>query len=169
MNNHSEFSRTAPAISLFSLRLPTITLAITATLFVTACEDTRKPIASEGEPLTDCRVTDGDTISCGQGEARERIRFLGIDTPELPGHCRKGRDCVAGDPKASKRSLEAVMIGKQLSIERVGTDRYGRTLGIVFADGENLSCYQLANGGAKYVGKWDNGGRVADACPSLAE
>jgi endonuclease YncB( thermonuclease family) len=46
------------------------------------------------QTVSGCTVTDGDTIRCNG----ERIRLLGIDTPELPGHCRKGRDCVSGDP-----------------------------------------------------------------------
>lgn len=29
---------------------------------------------------------DGDTLRCG----RERIRLLGTDAPELPGHCQRG-------------------------------------------------------------------------------
>jgi endonuclease YncB( thermonuclease family) len=55
------------------------------------------------EPLYGCSVTDGDTIRCGD----ERIRLLGIDAPELPGHCRSGRNCAPGDPYASTSSLTA--------------------------------------------------------------
>lgn len=39
------------------------------------------------QTVSGCTVTDGDTIRCNG----ERIRLLGIDTPELPGHCRQGR------------------------------------------------------------------------------
>lgn len=44
---------------------------------------------------------DGETLRCG----KERIRLLGIDAPETPGHCRRGRKCVEGDPYASKAAL----------------------------------------------------------------
>lgn len=49
------------------------------------------------ELVAGCTVTDGDTIRCGA----ERIRLLGIDAPELPGHCRSGRACAPGDPYGS--------------------------------------------------------------------
>ena len=41
------------------------------------------------DTVSGCTVTDGDTIRCDG----EPIRLLGIDTPEVPGHCREGRDC----------------------------------------------------------------------------
>ena len=48
---------------------------------------------------------DGDTLRCG----RERIRLLGIAAPEMPGHCRRGRRCVEGDPVASRAALAAAI------------------------------------------------------------
>ena len=120
----------------------------------------RSAIATYDEPLSGCTVTDGDTIRCGD----ERIRLLGIDTPELPGHCRKGRDCVVGDPYAATTSLDAALTGK-LTIDRVGEDRYGRTLARVAGAKGDLSCWQLARGHATYKPRWDDGMRVARTCP----
>jgi len=114
--------------------------------------------------LAGCTVTDGDTIRCGD----ERIRLLAIDTPELPGHCARGRKCVEGDPFAASINLREAMEGKELTIERAGTDRYGRTVAVVYADGENLSCAQLAAGHAVYQARYDNGKLVAQDCPDLA-
>ena len=114
-----------------------------------------------GEPISGCTTTDGDTIRCGS----ERIRLLGIDAPELPGHCREGRDCAPGDPYASTSSLSGAMIG-QLTITRVGEDRYGRTLALVAGAKGDLSCWQLAHRQAIYKGNWDNGLRVARTCPA---
>jgi hypothetical protein len=116
-----------------------------------------------GEILAGCSVTDGDTIRCGN----ERIRLLGIDAPEMPGHCRQGRDCVEGDPYASTASLAAGMIGS-LSIERVGEDHYGRTLAVVAGSQGDLSCWQLRHEQAVYKAKWDDGLRVVRACPGAA-
>lgn len=95
---------------------------------------------------------DGDTLRCG----RERIRLLAIDAPELPGHCRRGRRCVTGDPVASTRSLRSRLPGRAM-IYRTGQDRYGRTLARVKVNGVDLSCYQLRAGAAAYRRKWDVG------------
>ncbi|THG37793.1 thermonuclease family protein [Sphingomonas olei] len=111
------------------------------------------------EPLSGCTVTDGDTIRCGS----ERIRLLAIDTPELPGHCRKGRNCAPGDPYAATASLEAALTGN-LTINRVGEDHYGRTLARVAGAKGDLSCWQLERGHAIYKPDWDNGMRVARTC-----
>jgi len=118
--------------------------------------------ASTAEPLSACTVTDGDTIRCGN----ERIRLLGIDAPDK--HCRRGRICAPGDPYASEDALAALMADQKLSIRRVGKDHYGRTLGMVYAGGQNLSCAQLSAGHAIYRADWDNGGAVRRECPSLA-
>lgn len=115
------------------------------------------------DTIIGCRVTDGDTIRCGS----ERIRLLGIDAPELPGHCRTGRVCVPGDPYASTQSLEAAMVG-ELRIERVGEDRYGRTLATLRGAKGDLSCWQLARKQAAYKPEWDNGMRIARTCPDAA-
>ena len=117
------------------------------------------------QTATNCRVVDGDTLHCDDG----RVRLLGIDAPELPGHCAQGRDCAPGDPFESSRSLQDGMgDGASLPIENVGTDRYGRTLAMVKGHGGDLSCWQLAHGEAIYKPKWDNGGLVSAACPNSA-
>lgn len=110
-------------------------------------------------PLRNCRAVDGDTLRCG----RERIRLLGIDAPEMPGHCQQGRRCVPGDPFASRASLARAMNGS-LVIERVGADRYGRTLGLVRGPGGDLSCWQLRSRQARYRADWDNGRALARRC-----
>lgn len=119
----------------------------------------------EPEPIVvACSVTDGDTIRCGE----ERIRLLGIDAPELPGHCRAGRTCVEGDGAASTRPLAAGMQQGPLSIVRLGQDRYGRTLALVLAGSQDLSCWQIGQHQAEYVARWDNRRAVARSCPDLA-
>ena len=107
---------------------------------------------------------DGDTIRCGH----ERIRLLGIDAPEMPGHCRPGRICVDGDPYASRANLARLLSARPLTIERKGTDRYGRTIALVNAGGRDLSCGQLAAGRAVYVRKWDDAGALASFCPATS-
>lgn len=116
--------------------------------------------AAYAETISGCRVTDGDTIRCGD----ERIRLLAIDAPEMPGHCRSGRRCAPGDPYASTDSLRGVMTGS-LTIDRVSEDHYGRTLARVAGAKGDLSCWQLEHDQAIYRSDWDNGLRVARICP----
>lgn len=144
---------------------PTLVLtgaaAIGAVIGVAPSMSTSPATASYSELIGGCTTTDGDTIRCGD----ERIRLLGIDAPELPGHCREGRDCAPGDPYASTSSLSDAMTG-QLTINRVGEDHYGRTLALVAGAKGDVSCWQLAHGEAIYKGNWDNGLRVARTCPT---
>jgi endonuclease YncB( thermonuclease family) len=111
-----------------------------------------------------CRAVDGDTLRCGS----ERIRLLGIDAPEMPGHCHGSRVCAPGDPFASQRHLAAALDGN-LTIHRMGTDRYGRTLATVSGPAGDLSCGQLKAGLAIYKPRWDNQHRVASLCPEQAQ
>lgn len=114
---------------------------------------------THSDRVSGCTATDGDTIRCGN----ERIRLLGIDAPELPGHCREGRHCAPGDPYAATARLRKAIAGR-VHIERLGTDRYGRTIAALSNNEGDLSCMQLRNGYAVYVARWDNDERIARTC-----
>ena len=113
-----------------------------------------------------CAAVDGDTLSCRSAKRLHRtyIRLNGIDAPEMPGHCAKGRVCVAGDPIASKDNLASLIDGKRVTWRSFGKDKYGRTLANPAAGGVNLSCAQLKGGFAQYWKEWDNKGRTARVC-----
>src|SRR3546814_10631339 len=83
-----------------------------------------------------CTASDGDTIRCGS----ERIRLLGIDAPEMPGHCRKGRQCAPGNPRAAKAGLARAISQAPIRIDWITVDRYGRTIAVVYAGKVNVSC-----------------------------
>jgi micrococcal nuclease len=110
-----------------------------------------------------CRATDGDTVRCGD----ERIRLVELDTPELAGHCRRGRVCVAGDPYGPKQKLQAQLQAGPVTVRRYGADRYGRTLGDVRVRGASMSCMQITSGGGKRELKWGSYGVTAKECPAL--
>lgn len=104
-------------------------------------------------------AVDGDTLRCGQ----ERIRLIGIDAPELPGHCQEERSCAPGDPMASKAALVAASRGTA-EIDRQGRDHYDRVLARVRVNGVDLSCAQLAGGHAIYRSDWDLLGEIGTEC-----
>lgn len=113
------------------------------------------------------RAIDGDTLRCANLPAS--VRLLAIDAPELPGHCRKGRACAPGDPHASRAALAALLQRGRITLELVGTDRWGRNLAVARSIKPhwrrvNLSCAQLAARQAVYVAAWDNGRRIAREC-----
>lgn len=82
-------------------------------------------------------ATDGDTIRHGH----ERIRLLRIDAPEMPGHCRPGRQCVPGDPYAAKAALQHALDAGSVTCQGQRRDRYNRRLAECFvtAPGSGLT------------------------------
>lgn len=105
-------------------------------------------------------VVDGDTLRCGSA----RLRLLGIDAPELAGHCASYRQCAPGDGVASKRSLIDALRSGRFSYSIITTDRFGRYVVQAWAGRFNLSCWQLRRGQAIYKSHWDNGGLIAASC-----
>jgi len=89
-------------------------------------------------------VLDGDTIRCGG----DRIRLAGIDSPELPGHCRPGRDCTPGDPYAATDNLKRIIGSSKLTCKQSDIDHYGRIVASCKAGEIDLSCQQLKDGQA---------------------
>jgi micrococcal nuclease len=93
-------------------------------------------------PGTDGRATvtgvvDGDTIDVEIGGRTERVRLIGIDTPETK---KPDSPVECYGPEASAFTASLLPIGTEVLIERdvVGRDDYGRVLGyvhLVGADG----------------------------------
>lgn len=92
------------------------------------------------------RVTDGDTLRCGD----TRIRLEGIDTPEMAGHCREGRACTPGDPVAAKNNLQRLDHKGELQCEQTDTDHYGRAVARCTVANVDLSCEQVRSGHAVF-------------------
>lgn len=75
-------------------------------------------------------IADGDTITIlDSNKHQHKIRLYGIDTPE------KGQ--AFGD--AAKKYTYKLIAGKNIDVKAYGTDRYGRTFGVVVADGVNVN------------------------------
>ena len=87
------------------------------------------------------RVVDGDTIVLNG----EKIRFSGIDTPELK------QTCMNGDEKVFCGKTAKMLLIKKIGNETPeciseGKDAYKRTLAECFVNGESLSAYLVRSG-----------------------
>ena len=87
-------------------------------------------------------VSDGDTLSCRNLPVR--VRMLGIDAPEMPGHCNPGRKCTPGNGKASRDVLIGMVRSGPVVIKPQGYDKYDRILARVSVNGVDLSCAMVA-------------------------
>lgn len=92
-------------------------------------------------PLEMIRVSDGDTVVISwSDDDRERVRILGIDTPEI-GHENHfiSEDQPYG-PQAKVFAEESFAAAEAVELLRAAeSDPYGRTLGYFFLDGVNYS------------------------------
>ena len=86
-------------------------------------------------------VTDGDTIRIGD----ERIRFSGIDAPEIKQTCiYQEIEFKCGE--FSKNLLIEKISNQQVNCTRESKDQYGRTLAECFVGKESLSSYLVRGG-----------------------
>ena len=86
-------------------------------------------------------VTDGDTIRMGD----ERIRFSGIDAPELQQMCTY-QDIEFQCGEFSKTLLIQKITNQKVNCIREGEDQYGRILAECFVGEESLSSYLVREG-----------------------
>ena len=94
-------------------------------------------------------VIDGDTIDVSIDGSRERVRLLGIDTPEVA-RPESGRAAECGADSATAFTGSLLPAGSEVLLTRdiVGRDHYGRLLAYVhrFDDGVFVN-YELARQG----------------------
>ena len=87
-------------------------------------------------PLGNIRVVDGDTIRA-EAKGREiKIRLVEIDAPEI------------NQPfgAQSKNFLNRLLNEKDVTLISQGEDRYGRTLGAIYANGESANALMIKSG-----------------------
>ena len=96
-------------------------------------------------------ITDGDTIRIGD----ERIRFSGIDAPEIKQTCiHQESEFNCGE--FSKILLIEKIANQEVSCIRESKDQYGRTLAECFVGKESLSSYLVREGYAFAYRKYSN-------------
>lgn len=89
------------------------------------------------------RVYDGDTIHLND----ERIRILGLDTPEYGQRARCREEALAAS--VAKEALQNMLLHGEIEIQRQGLDRYDRTLAYVRVDGVDVADALIAQGLAR--------------------
>lgn len=82
-------------------------------------------------------IADGDTFTLlTAGNEQIKVRLAEIDCPE------------SGQPygRKAKQELSSLIFRKTVTVEEVDKDRYGRTVGRVFVDGQNVNKEMLKRG-----------------------
>ena len=101
------------------------------------------------------KIIDGDTIHLNG----EKIRFSGIDTPELKQTCNLNNEVIYCGIEAKKLLFNKIGKNKVECISE-GKDQYKRTLAECFVNKHSLSRYLVRNGYAfayrKYSKKYIN-------------
>ncbi len=91
--------------------------------------------------LYEIKIIDGDTIHLNS----KKIRFSGIDTPELKQTCKKDDKIVYCGIEAKKLLINIIGNNKVNCINE-GEDQYKRTLAECFVNDLSLSSYLVRNG-----------------------
>ena len=118
---------------------------------VTTSASAALPAAAAG-PYPVVSITDGDTIRVDINGVEEKIRLIGIDTPEL-----NPLECFGQESTAYASSLlEGTSVALQPDSSQDDRDRYGRLLRYVFLpNGTNLNGLLIRDGyGFEYT--YDN-------------
>ena len=89
---------------------------------------------------------DGDTCTTESGE---KIRLACIDAPEI-----RGKNADPLKAKASREFINNLLSNKKVTIKRIDTDRYGRTVAEIFIEGTNIQKLMVKNGFAKIHRKY---------------
>lgn len=83
------------------------------------------------------KVSDGDTITVlDDNKVQHKVRFYGIDAPE--------KSQPYGEK--SRENLASYIAGKNVRVDSRATDRYGRTVGVVYVGKTNVNEAQVADG-----------------------
>ena len=124
--------------------------ALALVLLLVACG--RGPAAAPTDTGVVVAVIDGDTIDVDLAGRTERVRLLGIDTPES---VDPDRPVECHGPEASALTRSLLPDGTQVRLERdeEARDRYGRLLAYVFRvdDGVFVNEAILAAGEAEIL------------------
>lgn len=96
------------------------------------------------------RVTDGDTIRVRVGGRVEKVRLIGLDTPEVFGGVEVGGRQASASLKQLARPGDRVTLTRDPTQD--DSDRFRRLLRVATVNGRDLALEQIRRGwGAAYV------------------
>ncbi len=99
-------------------------------------------------------VTDGDTVRVlDAANVQHKVRLDGIDAPER------------GQPfgTVARDRLAALVMGKAVKVHNDGRDKWGRTLGRIEVEGQDVNRQMVADGMAWHYSRFNNDARLAAA------
>ncbi len=139
-------------------RLLTLSLFIVITLSYVLSQSSSNKLSAKllaGQPnlYPVAKVVDGDTIEVSTANGVEKVRFIGVDTPETSDP-RKPVQCYA---KAAKAATSTLLTGQRIRLEPdpedSDRDKYGRLLRYVYLpDGTLINQKLISQGdGFAYV------------------
>ena len=110
-------------------------LLFTYALLLSGCNNDSSVISPNSATVK--HVVDGDTIDIAIGGNTERVRLIGVNTPETK-HPTKGVECFG--PEASAYTEKLLPAGTKLRVERdvEARDKYGRLLLYVYIANSNV-------------------------------
>jgi micrococcal nuclease len=115
------------------------------------------------------KVIDGDTIDVIiPGFGRERVRLIGIDTPET---VKPGLEPECFGPEATRRAVELLPIGTRVRLERdvEARDPYDRLLAYVYVGTDMVNLALAREGFARALSIPPNTAFTADVARAVAQ
>ena len=108
-------------------------------------ESTPAPTAATSS-VTVVAVVDGDTIDVATAEGEQRVRIIGIDTPEI-GRGGDPSECYADE---ARELVDELLYGRDVELRadetQADVDAYGRLLRHVIVDGRSAAAETIAAG-----------------------
>ena len=111
---------------------------------------------AHAQKATVTKVSDGDTIWVKTPSGLEKLRLIGIDTPEKFSSSKLDRDLkrcqisretmVSLGKQASSHLRSLLSIGDPVEIKSYGKGKYHRTLAEVYKDSENINLRMVSDG-----------------------
>jgi micrococcal nuclease len=115
----------------------TVAVTLSVTAVSSACTGDEAAVSRDGANATVVRVVDGDTVQVDIDGRREKLRLIGIDTPET---VKPDTPVQCYGPEASAFTKQLLPEGTAVRVERdvEARDDYGRLLGYVYRADDGL-------------------------------